>query len=223
MPPSSAFVLADFSPSTARCGSRTPTAQQISAPRSRDRQMREFRPVQGPARPASGIQAYGMHRRSGEQSLSARFRRQGIGKIDQDRQARRLYPTPTRARAAPRQDRCPGSAVVRGIRRQRDRHARSQDGGGQGMDGPDAVDEPYDAVADKNGEVWTGVDVQRPRRAARSQDRRVRRISAAEHDQYPPRLRRQSDHAGSSGPAAITAPRSSRSSRWIEAGGTCGL
>ena len=71
------------------------------------------------------------------------------------------------------------------------------------------------------------LDADRPRGAARSEDRQHHRISAAAVDQYPPRLRRRSRRRGRcSGSAAITAPRSSRSSRWIRrvsfrgAGGT---
>ena len=50
---------------------------------------------------------------------------------------------------------------------------------------------PYDVALDKNEQRLDRLDDQRPRRAARHQDRPVHRVPAAEDDQHPARLRRQ--------------------------------
>ena len=55
---------------------------------------------------------------------------------------------------------------------------------------PTAWIEPYDVVKAKDGEIWTGSMLDRPRRPARSEDRHHRRISVAALDQYPPGFRR---------------------------------
>ena len=75
--------------------------------------------------------------------------------------------------------------------------------------------QPYDVVRRQERRGLDRLDDERPRVAARSEDRPVRGVSAAEDHQHPPRVRRQLDHAGDVlGRLATTAHRSSSSSRW---------
>ena len=78
---------------------------------------------------------------------------------------------------------------------------------------------PYDVVCDQGRRRGVDrLDAERPGGAARHQDRRDRRVSAAAH--RPTSAACSSTRPGRgrcSGSAATTAPRSSRSSRWIDA------
>ena len=78
--------------------------------------------------------------------------------------------------------------------------------------------QPYDVVRRQERRGLDRLDDERPRVAARSEDRHVRGVSTAEDHQHPPRVRGQLDQRRSrSGPAPTTAPRSSSSSRWTRA------
>ena len=89
-----------------------------------------------------------------------------------------------------------GPALVCAIRRQRDRHVRSQDREGQGMGRADALGAALRRRRRQERRSLDRLDDERPRIAARSEDRPVRGVSTAEDHQHPPRVRRQLDHAG---------------------------
>ena len=89
-----------------------------------------------------------------------------------------------------------GPALVCAIRGQRDRHVRSQDREDQGMGRADAMGATLRRRRRQERRSLDRIDDERPRIAARSEDRPVRGVSAAEDHQHPPRVRRQLDHAG---------------------------
>ncbi len=82
------------------------------------------------------------------------------------------------------------------IRRQRDRHGRSQDQADQRMGAADGMGSALRRRARQERRGLDRLDDERPRVAARSEDRHVRGVSIAEDHQHPPRVRGQFDQPG---------------------------
>ena len=163
------------------------------------------------------ISGYGMPVDKNNNVFMLEFSGTSVGLRDAKNNHVTIYPTPI-AGSRPRRGRIDEQqqSVVRRIRRQRHRDARSEDRQVQGMGDADQYDKPYDVVPTKNGEAWTGsmftdlvtrldtktgemVQYLLPRTT------NIRRVFV---DETGPRQ--------CSGSAATTAPRSSRSSRSTE-------
>ena len=142
------------------------------------------------------INAYGMPTDLAEQRLPTEFRRhhhrphrrQDQRGDDLENAAAVLAPAPR-----PRQRR--QYSLVRRIRRQRHRPLRSEDRHDQGMAIADAVGRALRRGRGQGRRNLDRLDDDRPRGAARSEDRQHHRVSAAAHDQHPPRLHRRSRRA----------------------------